>query len=529
MEEFDLETAYGLVKPEQNMITNKYENNFTQCQEYIKKYFFPIDDGEHYMRKGNEFICYDDVAVKKIYFNKLHKEISEWYFKHYRALFKLTCNPLKPKIEGKFINTFGGFLHQVKPYESYSTEIKAKVKMMNDFVFEVLCSSNEKVFNYTMKWYSNMCKGNKNDTVLYNRGGQGLGKSTFTDFMRYHVLGQAISMVSDSQPLRSNFNKVLMGMLFVVFEELPTFSKNEWAGVSQNILNMVTNKTANYTDKFEKTKKNIPNLNNYVINTNVEAIQHSDGRRFMIYDISTKRQQDHVFFGNLKNQCFNDEVGEAYFNYLLSINTDGFYSQNDMPETENKKIAKVELLCNEFKFIKDEYILGNSKIEKASVTEVYNKYTEYCVDKRMQALTKIKFNAKLKELGIEYYKSNDKNIYKITKDQLKQKFEKSGWIHELDEVEVEVKETREENPLDNMIDKDSIIKSLQTEIEELKKKLQSFEKPVDVKEVIPEVKKIIPEVKEENVVKNDAEFVEVDNDDDMLAEINKLNGFDFME
>jgi len=57
-----------------------------------------------------------------------------------------------------------------------------------------------------------------------------------------------------------------------------------------------------YEDKYEKAFE-CENLNNYVINTNVDAIKHSEGRRYFILDLSNKRQDDHKYFDNLRKKC----------------------------------------------------------------------------------------------------------------------------------------------------------------------------------------------------------------------------------
>ena len=63
-----------------------------------------------------------------------------------------------------------------------------------------------------------MARGGKNQSVLYLRGEQGIGKSTFTDFLRKFVIGPQLCIQSGSQPLISNFNYVLFSRLLVIFE-----------------------------------------------------------------------------------------------------------------------------------------------------------------------------------------------------------------------------------------------------------------------------------------------------------------------
>ena len=135
--------------------------------------------------------------------------------------------------------------------------------------------------NILVNWYANMAQGNKNDSILYYKGNEGIGKSTFSDFLREHVLGPKVCCNNSKnvQALKSQFNMILCAKLFIVFEEMPTYSGPEWAGVSSTIKDLVTNKNTTYEDKFMSAFE-CANLNNYQINTNVDAIKHSEGRRY---------------------------------------------------------------------------------------------------------------------------------------------------------------------------------------------------------------------------------------------------------
>jgi hypothetical protein len=44
-------------------------------------------------------------------------------------------------------------------------------------------------------------------------------------------------------------------------------------------------------------------MNNYIINTNVEAIKASEGRRYYILDLSTQYKNKHEYFNKLYDTC----------------------------------------------------------------------------------------------------------------------------------------------------------------------------------------------------------------------------------
>jgi hypothetical protein len=172
---------------------------------------------------------------------------------------------------------------------------------MNDYIKEVLCNGKEDAYQYLLKWYSNVVKGKKNESVLYLKGPEGIGKSTMSDFIVDYVIGKQSCCRSNAQPLKTANNKCLMGKVLVVFEELPTFSSAEWNGVSATLKNYITGSTAMYEEKYERAIE-AENFNNYVINTNIEVIQHSDGRRYYILDIKVKPEINQNAKENQSNQ-----------------------------------------------------------------------------------------------------------------------------------------------------------------------------------------------------------------------------------
>jgi hypothetical protein len=262
---------------------------------------------------------------------------------------------------------------------------------------------------------------------------EGIGKSTFTDFLKEFVLGKGLCVTSTPAPLRTDNNKILCGKLLVVFEELPTFTEGEWSAVSGVLKHLISASTAVYTDKWEKSIE-LNNINNYVINTNVDAIKCSEGRRYYIAECSTKRKGDYKYFEELREKCFNDEAGEAFFSYVCSIDTDGWNAEKAMPVTQSKLDAIADRLHPVYQFMKAKYVLQRRDL-KCALTDLYEEYQIWCPSTH-KALSKIKFNEKLKEVGMEMYKSDGKFKYKLTDAELQVIAKRWNWVHELDEYEV---------------------------------------------------------------------------------------------
>jgi hypothetical protein len=459
----------------------------SDAKSYITKYFFPLSSGQHV------YVSYDDAEkpqyeikedniVKSVYFNRLPKVIQTYYFKEYDQIRTLTCELNKPFIYGNYINTCPSLMHTIKEYSTYSNEIKLKVEMMLNFVKEIWASGNENQFKFIIKWFSNMSRGGKNQSVLYLRGEQGIGKSTFTDFLRKFVIGPKLCIQSGSQPLISQFNSILFCKLLVIFEELENFSTGQWQGVSTRLKRDTTSDTCMYEEKNQKafTAKNI---SNYIINSNVDAIKDDDGRRYFILDLSNKRKGDQNYFDSIYKNCMNEEVGEAFFSYLQTIDLNDYHDQ-DFPPTKAKDDAIVKRLDSVVKYLKDKYILRNKSFD-TNLKDAHLEYIAYCVLNNLKDCCKIEFNKKLETLHINSFKSgNEHKKYKVKIEKLMEIAEKNKWIHSTDVFENEDKFVEEPSNLDIIDDEKE---EMRKEIKRLREQIELLNKPkitIDMEQII---------------------------------------------
>ena len=80
-------------------------------------------------------------------------------------------------------------------------------------------------------------------------------------FLTPRLVGERIGL----HPVAVLFALLFFGKLFVIFEELPTFSKAQWMGVSSRLKTLTTEKTCVYRDLYEKSIEG-SNLLNFQIN-----------------------------------------------------------------------------------------------------------------------------------------------------------------------------------------------------------------------------------------------------------------------
>jgi hypothetical protein len=447
------------------------------AQKYIDKYIYPISDGRHAFLTKDSFKIYDTAVLKATYFNRMPKELQDYYFRQKIDLRDITFDMHKDKIFDNKINLCPKIIHTYKEYKTFSEETKKKVDQLFKIMFEILSDSKQEAYEYLLKWISNMCKGNRNDSALILKGVQGAGKSTIFEFLRLHVL-KGLSYQGGTGPLKTKFNGELSCKLLVVFEELDNCSYPEWMAISSVLKRNITSSTIMIERKGLDAVEE-PNFGNVALIANHDSIKDDDGRRYYILDICTKYHKNKLgeqFFKYIYDECFNDETGHAFYCRMLEIDTKGFYAQR-FPITQSKIDSYSKRLDAAYQFIKSEYILKHKSIEKISVSLFHETYVDYCKEHKLKDKSKIEFNKTLSEVGIKYVSlTGNKNYYICSLESLNEIADKYNWIHKLDEYSdyKETKPTTIDNELELKI-KDDKIKDLESKIIELENKLKQME------------------------------------------------------
>ena len=419
------------------LVADGQRRDLMDAKEYIQKYFYPLSNGMIlFVTRGEKKLLTMD-AFKTAWAARFGAELYKWFLKETVNVYDISISTSAPFIDDDKLNTFAGFKHtQDKKFKKCSKPAKEGCQMMLDFIFQVWCSSDQTSYEYILNWISNMVKGNKNNTILYLKSYvEGIGKSTVTQFIMNYVLGKNICIESNSDPLKTPYNEILAGKLMVVFEELECSGERDWSVMSTKLKRWSTSNEITYAEKYIKAYES-RNINNYVICTNVEAIKASEGRRYYILDLSTKYKNNHSFFNNLYDMCFNDDVGQAFYLYMMERDTTKFNPQNFV-ETQAKKIAQSDRLHSLFKFIKFNYILPGHDL-KATTKELYEDYLKYCaLINSTQTLSKHKIIALLREHEIEYKTSNGKMTYTFTNEELRAVGNKFKWFYDGDDEDME--------------------------------------------------------------------------------------------
>ena len=214
--------------------------NYEQQKTYISKYFIPLTNGAHCRLLNGKYDIIDKTILNDTYLNRCDKKLKNYYHTEIDELRTPVFEINKPVFYESNINLCPQ-LPIFKPYKDFTDDIKSKVEIFLSFVKEVLCNKNLEIYNYLLKWLSNLSKGNKNDCALVLKTlTKGVGKSTLTTMLMEFVLGNDLCIETGSGPIKSNFNSILGGKLLVVFEEIETFTQSEWSAVDCRLKRQIT-------------------------------------------------------------------------------------------------------------------------------------------------------------------------------------------------------------------------------------------------------------------------------------------------
>ena len=439
--------------------------NIEQSKKYIDEYFIPLYNAYHAVKVNGDYEIKDANEIKHVYFNRLDKKLATYYFTEKKDIRRITYELEKPKLYTEngidYLNMCPGFKHEYQPYESFNKKIKKGVETILKHIRICYCANDDDNYNFLLKWFANLARAQRNSSILYLKGEQGAGKSCVCQFLREYVFGNQITYEGGSAPLTSRFNGELSSKLFVVFEELESFSMSEWVGISSKLKRQSTSNTI-MIERKNQTAVQEKNLNNYVILTNNDAIKDSEGRRYYELPISHELIGNYAYFDNLY-KYFNDDVGKAFYSFLKEVDLTN-YDSLKFPITS----AKIDNINNRmdsvFKFLKINYILPKQSLNISS-RALYNEYCQFIHPSKPKST--IDFSNKLKTINITTKKINGLMMYKYDAQILINTAKSKNWIHELDEFDENSKILEHVEP-----DNSDLLK----EIEELKKQLNEYKK-----------------------------------------------------
>jgi hypothetical protein len=273
--------------------------------EKLDKLDFPIS----YMEtdKKSKQPVEERINFSKFYFN---------FQKHFSSFAEVVCKPNSEVSEEQF-NTWAGF--KARKVETVDMN---KINPLLDFIKEIYANNDEILFNFIMTWMSFMvcCPEVAAGVTLVLIGPQGIGKNTIFDFISEYVIGDYL-VVSNfgMKPFTNNFNSDLAGKRLIVVNEMAS-TKEEFRSGFDILKGLITERRITIEVK-NGARYMIDNISCWVLMTNHRdsVIAEVGDRRNTFLEINPKYAGNIDFFDSFKKQVFNQETGNHFFTYLLSL------------------------------------------------------------------------------------------------------------------------------------------------------------------------------------------------------------------
>ena len=447
----------------------------------------------------------DLILKNKGYLGLYTKYFNEVGFQIFNLVYKLQDNNIKDNE----INLMNNFLYRnPRQTKEFNIDTKEKAEQFFKYIKIAYCSYidenhyREDIFEFIIKWLSQTVRGKKSGVAIVLKGREGTGKSIFAQFIMDYVIGENLTKtIGNTQDIMRGFDIELMGNVLIHFEEIIS-SENNWKIQSSLLKRYIDSRNIDYGTKG-KNKTTYEDFCNYILSSNIK-IADDQGRRYLNLDINPALLENNDFFRKLKDNIFNEEVGEYIFSYLLEYNNKE-HLQSIVPMTEQKIRSYIKSYPSPIKFIRDEYLFKNKPLI-IKLTDLYRHYRNYCLDNGIKKIiNKDEFPEILAEWGIECKNYHNIHKYNINKENFNNLALKQKFNHKTKYFENEIEPITDKNDdgLDYKILKDNIIIDLKKENEELKLKVQelenkfkldyikeNFEKNIKILEDLSKTKKI---------------------------------------
>ena len=227
------------------------------------------------------------------------------------------------------ISLFHGYKYKI--LEEVELE---KIKMFLDLILEVICDSNEEVYEYVLNWISYIVQnpGTKSEIALVLKGLQGIGKNRFTDILSEMLCNYSAKNITDISELTGQFNSIVEGKMLIILNELKNCGDDRLANFNA-LKSIITDNIIRINEKLVP-RRDAENVANFIfVSNNSFPIKIEKGdRRYVVLSCNGKHKGDFKYFETLCNSC-----DESFYNNLLT-----FFIKRDISSFQIRSIPMTE-------------------------------------------------------------------------------------------------------------------------------------------------------------------------------------------
>ena len=414
---FDFEDPYTYQMFHSEFNSKKFES-YAQMEEAVwdnsRKVIALILDGEgSYIKKDKDGKSSTVKKLGKSNFNMFYTDASkkktriciEEFLGTHDAFGNYVCKMDKcPETD---FNLWTGF--QAKRRDTFDP----RTQHMIDFLKNIWAGGNDEVYDYLISWFAGLLKPGMNRTAVAMIAPQGTGKGFFLEFMKLILRQSNVADMVGIQSITQKHNTAIQGKRVVVINEMSS-TRDEFKSNFDKIKSYITDPVINIEPKGVNPYS-IDNIGNYLLFTNHRdaiIVEESD-RRYAIFEMSTAKINNTEYFNMLERECFNQDVADSFYTYLLDYPNK--VDVRKIPNTELRQEMMGLSKSTPLKFL--DYALDEGKEETwgdmttIGATVFYSKYTDWCHDNgERNCYTSTKFGTALKD-KIQKRKTMGKNVY----------------------------------------------------------------------------------------------------------------------
>ena len=263
--------------------------------------------------------------------------------------------------------------------------------LMKTFLFESWASNDETIYKYIVSWFAGLFTNLKgiNMVAMAMVAKQGSGKGFFLQFLKYLIRGINICETQGVGSITQKHNTAIQNKRLVVINEMSS-TRDEFKSNFDKIKTYITDPVVQIEPKGVDPYP-INNISNLLLFTNHRdsiIIEESD-RRYAIFEMTDIHLNDTVYFDMLADACFNQDVANAFYTYLLEYESVNIRS---IPNTALRREMMSLSRSAPLKFIdaiKEENLYDD--VKEVSATALYQKYAEWCRDNGERTISSTKF------------------------------------------------------------------------------------------------------------------------------------------
>jgi hypothetical protein len=303
-------------------------------------------------------------------------------------------------------NIWSGFQSKIvdvkEPSEGFTLMCKS--------IMEIWANDNVEHYNYIISWLSGLVNiNNINKIALLMISPPGCGKGTLIEFLEYILRKINIVSVVGINKIVAKFNTLLQGKRLICINEMSS-TKDEFRSNFDKMKSYITDPTIIIEPKGVNSFS-VDNISNFIMFSNHidSVIVEQQDRRYAIFEMSTKYINNWDYFGNIRNKCFNQEVADEFYTYLMNFKTVPIHK---IPNTDLRKELINLSKANPIKFIdfvRDDPDSMERLTNKVKGIVLYTEYKKWCVDNGERCYSNTKFGItistvlqKLRSNGVYY-------------------------------------------------------------------------------------------------------------------------------